>query len=161
LTFSCRGRIPLFQSDAIKDAFAAHLAELQMRRSFRLIAWVVMPDHVHVLLIPDLPHEPIPVLLNDLKRPFAERVIRRLRALEAPVLRRLTDARGHVRFWERGGGYDRNIFTRAELLEKVNYIHTNPVRRGLVSAPIEWRWSSAAWWSGDRTGPVRIDLHSV
>ena len=70
---------------------------------------------------------------------------------------RLTDSRGSVRFWQRGGGYDRNIHTENELEEKIVYIHENPVRRGLVLQATDWRWSSARWYAGVRTGQLEVD----
>lgn len=83
---------------------------------------------------------------------------RRWRALDAPVLARLEDDSGDVRFWQRGGGYDRNVRDRDELMEKIRYVHLNPVRRGLVERPEEWAWSSARWYDGDRGGVVPIDV---
>ena len=77
--------------------------------------------------------------------------------LDAPVLERLRDARGTYRFWQRGGGYDRNIYSDTEFNEKIGYIHMNPVRAGLVRAPLEWAWISARRWSGEREGQVMCD----
>ena len=68
----------------------------------------------------------------------------RWRELRAPILARITDAQGRLRFWQRGGGYDRLVYVDGEFPEKLGYIHTNPVRRGLVTRPELWRWSSAA-----------------
>ncbi len=84
-------------------------------------------------------------------------ILDRWRTLEAPILPRLLDSNGHSHFWQRGGGYDRNIVTESELFEKVEYIHQNPVRRGLVKRSTDWPWSSARWYAGDRSGPVTID----
>lgn len=64
------------------------------------------------------------------------------------ILNRLTDSRGCVRFWQRGGGYDRNIVTDHKLVEKIHYIHNNPVQRGLVDQPTDWKWSSARFYEG-------------
>jgi REP-associated tyrosine transposase len=64
---------------------------------------------------------------------------------------------GDPHFWQPGGGYDRNIISGHELLEKVNYIHTNPVRRGLVKHVIDWPWSSARWYDR-RVGMVMDTL---
>jgi len=157
LTFSCRHRLPLFLNDRIKDAFTDHLASTRRAHGFRLLAWVVMPEHVHLLIVPNLPAFPLSRTLSRLKRPFAETVIRRWRSIDAPVLMRITDVDGRARFWERGGGYDRNVFSTQELHEKIEYIHANPVRRGLVERPDHWRWSSAPWYAGDRSGAVEID----
>ncbi len=155
LTFSTHNRIALFQNDAIKDRFADHLARARIRHRFRLIAWVVMPEHVHLILWPDGGTVSTP--LTSLKRGFAREVVSRWRELDAPVLERIVDAPGRHRFWQRGGGYDRNIRDENELREKISYIHRNPVKRGLVGRPTDWAWSSARWYEGDREGPVPID----
>jgi putative transposase len=158
LTFSCFHRLPLFDNDAIKDAFVEVLDSARARTCFRLIAWVVMPEHVHLMIVPDLPDHPIAEVLRHLKGGFANRVFRRWRVLDAPILARVTDPQGKQRFWQKGGGYDRNIRSTEEFEEKLSYIHANPVQRGLVACETDWRWSSAAWYAGDR-GPhvLRID----
>jgi len=157
LTFSCYGRLPLFKNDAIKHEFVEHLAAVREKLKYRLLAWVIMPEHVHLLLVPDLPECPVSVILRSLKQAFAQRIVNRWVELNAPVLARITDTRGIRRFWQRGGGYDRNIFSYEELGEKIMYIHNNPVRRGLVDRADEWSWSSYHWYSGVREGVLPID----
>ena len=130
LTFSCRHRLLLFQNDAIKHVFAEHVAKTRKRTGFHLLAWVIMPEHVHLLIWPSLPEHPVADVTSRLKREFARKVITRWRELKAPILTKLTDADGRTRFWQPGGGYDRNIITEHELREKIDYIHANPVRRG-------------------------------
>jgi hypothetical protein len=68
------------------------------------------------------------------------------------VLDRIT-VRGHVRFWQRGGGFDRNVRDESELMREVCSIHRNPVERGLVENPDDWAWSSVRWWMG--IGPIQ------
>jgi putative transposase len=65
------------------------------------------------------------------------------------------------RFWQRGGGYDRNLFEPATIFEEIDYFHNNPVRRGLCLKPEDWFWSSAADYAGIRVGPLRIDRESL
>lgn len=60
-------------------------------------------------------------------------------------------------FWQKGGGHDRNITQVDTLLSTVRYIHNNPVHRGLVATPDEWRYSSAPDWQGTGSGPLTID----
>ena len=156
LTFSTYQRCPLFNNDRIKDLFAARLAHSRAVCRFHLYAWVIMPEHVHLLLWPRLPEWPIPDVLEFLKSPFASDILARWRALDAPVLARLSSDDG-PHFWQAGGGYDRNIWSPRELAEKVRYIHNNPVKRSLCREPTDWAWSSARWFAGDRTGPVPID----
>ncbi len=147
-TFSCNHRLPLFQNDAIKDAFIEVLALGQERFGFELVAWVIMPEHVHMLIRP-VPYESrLAPVLAWIKAVFAQRVVSRWRELRARVLPRITTVRGEVRFWLPGGGHDRNIVSEEELVEKVHYIHFNPVEKGLVKDPREWKWSSQMAYCG-------------
>jgi putative transposase len=160
LTFSCYHRLPLFSNDAIKDAFADQLRRTRSRHEFNLYAWVLMPEHIH-LLIRCHAEATARDVLGTLKTGFAKRVIARWRELDAPVLDRIKDQDGQLRFWQRGGGYDRNLMMGRELLGKFDYIHSNPVRRGLVDRPEDWAWSSARWWSGQRNGEIGCDALTV
>ena len=67
----------------------------------------------------------------------------------------------HHRFWQRGGGYDRNLFEPATVYTEIEYIHNNPVRRGLCAKPEDWYWSSAADYAGVRVGPLTLDRQSL
>jgi putative transposase len=155
LTCSCYRRLALLGNDAIKSAFVARLADVRREVPFQLLAWVLMPEHFHLLVIPHLPEYPVDRLLYALKAPLAQRILRRWRELEAPILPRITDPRGRPHFWQVGGGYDRNVVEEVE--EKIGYIHANPVRRGLVATAEDWPWSSARWYAGRREGEVAID----
>jgi putative transposase len=69
-------------------------------------------------------------------------------------------------FWQRGGGYDRNVIDARTLFSMIEYIHNNPVRRGLVEDATDWIWSSARFYAGARDVPIRMDplpdwLHTV
>jgi putative transposase len=150
LTFSCFNRIPLFNNDAIKDLFVKELERTRPLFEFKLYAWVIMPEHVHLLLKPKLPEFPVKDVLAELKGQFSGRVLRRWRKLKAPILKRIVDSDGKQRFWLPGGGHDRNIYTADELEEKINYVHHNPVKRGLVKYATDWRWGSARWYAGIR-----------
>ena len=144
LTCSCYRRLALFGNDRIKDAFAQRLAFVRIEMSFELYAWVLMPDHFHLLMRPG-PAGDVTRVLRRLKARFARLVLGRWTELDAPILARLRDADDRLRFWQPGGGYDRNITSADELHEKIGYIHANPVRRGLAARPVDWRWSSARW----------------
>lgn len=135
----------------MRDAFAEQLRLTQARRRFYLYAWVLMPNHAH-LLIREPGRGDLAGILRTLKVGLSKRVMRRWSELDALVLDRLIDARGVRCFWQPGGGYDRNLFSEAEFDEKVRYIHENPVRSWLVGRPMEWAWSSAPWWGGERAG---------
>ena len=109
ITFSCYHRLQLLNNSAIRDALAAQIELVHTQRAFRLLSWVIMPEHVHLFLIPTLPDWPLPRILRSIKGPFAQNIMERWRDLNAPILKRLMDTAGSTRFWQRGGGYDRNI----------------------------------------------------
>jgi putative transposase len=159
LTFSTYRRLPLFNDTSLKDNFARCLARARERLGFALLGWVVMPEHAHLLIVPRLPEAPVPRILNAIKAPLSRSALARWRAGEPSMIGRLTDATGVARFWQAGGGYDRNI--TSELFEKLRYIHWNPVKRGLCAQPEDWEWSSARWYKRMREGTVPIDSHLI
>ena len=61
------------------------------------------------------------------------------------------------RFWQPGGGYDRNVEQLGTLQSIIDYIHANPVRRGFVERPQDWEWSSARWYAGMLPVPIEMD----
>jgi putative transposase len=157
LTFSCYRRLRLFDNDAIKSRFVDHLRTALDRYSVALLAWVVMPEHMHLILFSDSADR-VPLAARTTKRLLARDVLERWRALDAPILPRLRDRAGNVHFWQAGGGYDRNV-TGAELLEKIRYMHGNPVVRGLAPDSVSWPWSSARAYRGETAAlPIAFDL---
>ena len=159
LTFSCQHRLPLFINDDIKDRFVEHLIRAKENSHLKLFAWVIMPEHVHLLVLHERPEVTASRFLMQLKRTFAREILSRWRELDAPILNRLPDAQGRTRFWLKGGGYDRNIRSMNEFHEKVAYIEENPVHRGLVKDKDQWRWSSWWWRQRDGYGGALVDSH--
>lgn len=96
---------------------------------------------------------PLSRTLRGVKMAVSKRVLARWRELRAPILDRIASRTG-PRFWQTGGGFDRNVRDDAELSREIRYIHENPVRRGLVDEPTAWRWSSVHWWLGRREGEL-------
>ena len=156
ITFSCVQRLPLLGSSAIRDFVRNKLARCHQQHEFRLLAWILMPEHVHLLIVPgaDGPTK----LLISLKTTISMGVLARWKETEAPILAKLKRPDGSHRFWLTGGGFDRNIRTRKELIETIVYINQNPVKRGLVLRPIDWEWFSAAAYHGRDTRPPQLDL---
>jgi putative transposase len=146
LTFSCHRRLPLLDNDKIRALFVARLASVCVVERVRLLGWVVMPEHVHLVVFPDAAPD-VRRFTHALKRPVAESVLRRWKELGAPILARVAHGAGH-RFWQTGGGYDRNLFDPEQVREKIRYIHDNPVRRGLAPVATDYPWSSARWYAG-------------
>ena len=157
LTFSCYKQLPLFEDESAKELFVDTLVAQRERCGFHLIAWVVMPEHVHLLIWPKLPEYPVSKILWGLKRDVARRAIEFMRDDGSPLFEQTQNQLGQHQFWQRGGGYDRNIFSEDETREKIEYINLNPVRRGLVDRAEDWVWSSARWYVGDRDSGIPID----
>jgi putative transposase len=65
------------------------------------------------------------------------------------------------RFWQEGPGYDRNLKRAATIQAAIDYIHLNPVRRGLATRAIDWKWSSASWYLLDPPKQQHADLPIV
>src|SRR3954470_17934981 len=91
LTFSCYRRLPLLNHDAIRELFLVRLAAVCEAERVRLLGWVLMPEHVHLVVFPETEAEPdLGRFCHSLKRPFAEAVLRRWKELRAPILARIT-----------------------------------------------------------------------
>lgn len=149
LTFSCYQRLPLLGNPAIRDVFAIALANARHRYAFKLYAWVIMPEHVHLLLRPEDGAD-VTRPLRALKVSVAMTVIARWRDLKSSILNDVLDANGQHRFWQRGGGFDRVCRDGSEFSRHVQYIHCNPVERCLCNKSTDWAWSSSRWWDGSR-----------
>jgi putative transposase len=146
LTFSCYRRLPLLD-ERLREDFVDRLERARSRRRFDLYAYVVMPDHVHLIIRPDLPANPIPKVLSTIKRPFARGALHSWKAANDPRLQSVTSDGGAAHFWQQGPGFDRNLRTLGDFRSKLEYIHRNPVTRGLVDHPHEYRWSSIHWYA--------------
>jgi putative transposase len=161
LTFSCYRRLPLLSRDRTRGWLIEAIEAARERMRFDLWAYVIMPEHVHILLCPREPLYEIARILWQIKRPVARRTIDHLRVHSPEWLTRLTatreDGTARPRFWQAGGGYDRNIVDDQTALQVIAYIHENPVKRGLVERPEDWTWSSARWYAGIRPVSLEID----
>src|SRR5262245_21753635 len=102
-----------------------------------------MPEHVHVLADPGDAAQRMARFLQAVKEPVARKAIRSLKRTAPQWLVRVTMREGprlRHRFWQPGGGYDRNITSAEALRAVMDYIHANPVRRGLVARAEDWEW---------------------
>jgi putative transposase len=102
--------------------------------------------------------------LKAVKRPFSFRVKQYLAETNPPLLGRLTIRQRPgvqtFRFWQEGPGYDRNLTSRDAVLAAIDYLHLNPVRRGLCARAVGWRWSSARHYLQD-DAPRDADLPNI
>jgi len=164
LTFSCFRRQQFLKGERAKGWLVEAIDDAKRKTPFDLWAYVFMPEHVHLLL---WPHEGVAIsaILKEIKQPVAIRAVHYLKEHAPEFLVRMKDVRPNGRhthrFWLRGGGYDRNLWTARDIHEKVHYIHENPVRRGLVESPGDWKWSSWNAWENNSTTPLNIDKESL
>jgi putative transposase len=156
ITFSCYRRLPLLGNPLIRDLFVRTMVTARLKFNIQLFAWVVMPEHAHLLVHPGANGRLAPAL-RSMKTSIAKQVIERWRTLQAPILREILTTQGRPRFWQTGGGFDRNVRDTSEFVREVRYIHRNPVERGLVAEPQHRAWSSVRWWMGRRGGEVECD----
>jgi putative transposase len=124
VTFSCYRRQPKLGEPAARAVFERALENTRRRYQFRVRGYVVMPEHVHLLV-----GEPEDGVLATA-----------LQALKQSVSRRLA-LRSAEPFWQ-DRYYDFNVWTAKKEIEKLKYLHRNPVARGLVAKPEDWKWSS-------------------
>ena len=159
LTFSCYRRYAFFSRERTCAWFCQALEEARTEFGFQIWAYVIMPDHVHVLVNPGEAAPEMSRFLQAVKQPVAREAIGYVKMHAPEWLDRLTVREGtrlRHRFWQPGGGYDRNIASVETLLAMIEYIHANPVRRGLAASIVDWEWSSARWYAGIR--PVKIEM---
>jgi len=160
LTFSCYHRLPLLGKDRSRGWLIEAIQSARQKHRFDLWGWVMMPEHVHLLIWPREPDYRIRSILADIKRPVGQEAIPWLEANHPEFLARLTihhRNRTYRRFWQAGPGQDRNVFDPNAAYQILEYIHKNPVRRGLVGLPEQWPWSSAADWAGKTNVPLKVD----
>ncbi len=139
LTFSCYQRRPLLGTAQARDVFENVLERFRQRYRFYVAGYVVMPEHVHLLITePEL--GTLAAALMLIKRTVAHQL--------------LTSEAEH--FWQRRY-YDFNVWSERKRIEKLRYIHRNPVLRGLVTSPDEWQWSSFRCYALGVTGVVEIE----
>jgi putative transposase len=161
LTSVAKDRLPIFRTDEIKLIACAALDEAPKSGKFALYAYVIMPDHLHVITDSILPPSKTLQFINGIT---GRRIIDYLK--EQRYESSLAKLRHEIRL--RRYGYSlwdhhpnaRLLLSESMLMERVNYTHQNPVRAGLVSHPEEYRWSSVRCWSGKvlEDEPLLMDI---
>ena len=162
LTFSCYHRFDYLNDTTSCLLFLEELARAKNMYKFRLWAYVLMPNHVHLLLYSYESTYKISTILQSIKGCTSKRYGEHLQATAPNAYQRYcigTGDKNKFRFWQAGGGFDRNLWNAKAIHSSINYIEANPVRAGLVNAPEEWRWSSAhAKLSSEGVVPDRVDV---
>jgi putative transposase len=143
--------MPLLTSNPWRAMLSTAIDRATARHGYRLAAFVYMPEHVHLLVYPLPDCSPIFELLRAIKRPYSFRIKKLLEEARSPLLQKLTIRQRPgvttFRYWQEGPGYDRNLTHVGAVLAAIDYIHRNPVRRGLCQQAEQWRWSSARYFA--------------
>ncbi len=163
LTFSCYLNRPFLLNERFCRFLAASINQAREKHRFSVWAYVFMPDHVHVLLHPNNPEYSMVRILRGIKQSSSRKVLIYCRKNEPALLEqfRTPVAGKQFRFWQDGGGYDRNITSTPAIQAAIKYIHRNPVRSKLVSSPGEWYWSSFNDWQGAGDAVIPVDRDTV
>ena len=158
LTFSCHRRLALLKTARARHLFVRELARVRTEYEFLLVGYVVMPEHVHLLI-----SEPSRGTPSTVLQMLKQRVSQKLRAKRRSVSGKqlplaFPEHSGNPRgFWQ-ARFCDFNVYTNRKMREKLEYMHRNPVTRRLVEHPKDWPWSSWSFYTKDEAGLVGIDV---
>jgi putative transposase len=130
------------------------LETVRQRYEFVVVGYVVMPDHIHLLIGEPEKGDPSKVM-QAVKQGFARRVLKSLRKRRVAEQQELF-AVGAEHVWQKRF-YDFNVYTARKRIEKLRYMHANPVKRGLVQEPEQWRWSSYRSYAFGEEGAVKLN----
>jgi putative transposase len=157
ITFSCYRRLPFLEAVRAKDLFIKELSLVRREYEFALVGYVLMPEHVHLLLSEPAKGTPTTVL-----QMLKQRISRKLRKKTADrhtgqiSLPAAEIADDYAQFWQ-NRFYDFNVYSDGKKREKLDYMHRNPVTRDLVRRPQDWPWSSYLFYEKGEIGLIPID----
>ena len=140
VTFSCFNREPLLATQSAPRIFEGTLEKVRRWYAFGVLGYVVMPEHVHLLV-------------SEPERSSLSLAIQMLKQLTG---HKLQSRRSDTPFWYTRY-YDFNVRTSKKRIEKLRYMHRNPVVRGLVQRPEDWEWSSFRHYQTGVEGVVEIE----
>lgn len=152
ITCSCYRRRPLLGTTRRRDLFLKILEQTRQRYQFVVVGYVVMPEHFHLLISEPEKGDPS-LVMKVVKQRFARRV--RKRRGEEQMDLWAEDEPKHV--WQKRF-YDFNVYTERKRVEKVRYMHRNPVKRGLVESPEQWAWSGFRAYAYGEQGLLRVNF---
>ena len=156
VTFSCFRRRPYLGTVRARNRFVRILDEVRSRYAFALIGYVVMPEHVHLLIGEPRkgnPSKVLQVLKQRVSRLLREKRLAPRKQLQLPFVSGEGESPA---FWQRRF-YDFNVWSKEKVREKLIYMHRNPVARKLVTHPKDWPWSSWSHYAIGEQGLIAID----
>jgi putative transposase len=164
LTSVAKDRLPVFRSHAIAQITCEALAEARRSGGFKILAYVIMPDHTHLVTDSRL-------MTGETNR-FVNGIVSK-RVLDYLKAQGHTTSLAKLRIQERSDGWKyslwqhdpntRLLWNETMLWQRIQYTHLNPVRAGLIAHPNEWLWSSARIFHRRRleVEPLEVDLDEI
>jgi putative transposase len=157
ITFCCYQRRALLGTVRARNQAVQILNEVRSKYGFLLVGYVLMPEHVH-LLIGESRSVPPAKVVQVFKQRFSRRMRGKKRRDSQQLRLQFPEEEGGLRrFWQRRY-YDFNVYTRRKLKEKLEYMHANPITEKLVEHPRDWPWSS---WSNYATGEGLVQIDTM
>lgn len=164
ITAVCKDRLPVFRTAAVKEVACRALDEARRSGKFALFAYVIMPDHIHLISNGARASSDA---LRFIKGISAHRVIEYLKAHDyesslAKLRHQQRDRQYKYSLWQHESNV-KLLTSEAVFMQKVNYLHLNPVRAGLVERASDYRWSSARFWARclNEEEPLRVDIDDI
>ena len=145
LRFTCHAGWELFSSEPARKTFLRCLERARQEMRFDLWAYVVMPEHVHVLLWPRQDLASMASIAEAIRMPMEKSALRNGLIPGPP-------------FWDWGAAFDHPFHDVREVHQEMVRLHSNPVRAGLVERQEQWSYSSAAFWMGVGTPLLEMDV---
>jgi putative transposase len=155
ITNSCYQRKPLLGSPRARDRFLCVLEQTRQQYRFVVVGYVVMPEHVHLLITePEVGSSS--TVMQVLKQRTAHALLPKRKPRDVRQRKLFCDDVRRA-FWQ-ARFYDFNVWSTKKRVEKLRYMHRNPVKRGLVESPEQWHWSSYRHYLLDEAGPVKVNV---
>jgi putative transposase len=149
VTFCCYRLEPYLLAPTAIELLIKHLDAARLKHHFRLLGYVIMPEHVHLVLVP-AERIKLGLVIREIKSRMAREFFSRAK----------TDEGRQNIFWQKRC-YDHNCRTVPAVTEKIDYCHNNPVRRRLVTEPAAYQWSSHNWYEGKKDVPLKMDDYEL
>ena len=162
VTFCTHKRIPVLTNDPFRESIIKSIESVRNEFEFRLLGYVIMPEHIHLVLIPKSETK-VGEIVGKIKRLSAKEIHRTLKRQRNGLLSKLLVYRNGIEkfaLWQRRC-YDHNCRTDSSVWKKVEYCHNNPVKRGLVREPYRWNWSSFNCYAGAQEVPLANDVEII
>ena len=155
ITCSCYRRLPFLSAARCRDRFLTILEQTRQRYRFVVVGYVVMPEHIHLLFTE--PEVGTPSTVMQVLKQRTARALFPKRKRSDPKQRRLLGDEPQPRAFWQARFYDFNVWTTKKRVEKLRYMHRNPVKRGLVAEPRQWDWSSYRHYADGERGIVLVN----